>query len=365
MAFAVFFGSTSQRRGGLRTTFARPDACTASSSEAFGRRRIARTSAPTATRRFEWSAVCSAEEAAFELRDPFEAAAAGGESLIYPGNTVRQHIMLWSSRDASGRPVKPAHEKVVYLVRHGQSSWNKLNKIQGRSDHSVLTDKGRLQAMLVGEAIREIDFDVVFCSPLQRARQTAEAALARHTLWASEEKAARSRHALATSNLGEGPFLCGAFAMQLSGELREIDLREWEGLTKEEVKQRSPELYGQWSRDPVALSLGGRRPVVDMWHQALRAWNQILATDARTVLVVAHNAVNKAMVSTALGVGPNGYRQLLQGNGGISVVRFGATGLVEVETVNQTHHMKASLPEEALSLLRPEQDGQLTSTDGL
>jgi 3-dehydroquinate synthase len=64
---------------------------------------------------------------------------------------------------------------VLYLVRHGQSEWNRLGRIQGRSE-SPLTALGREQARVVGEYLVEVlaavDFEIVV-SPAGRARETA------------------------------------------------------------------------------------------------------------------------------------------------------------------------------------------------
>jgi len=62
----------------------------------------------------------------------------------------------------------------VIIVRHGQSSYNAQQKIQGRSDGSVLTEKGHLDAEKVGNALSQIDIAAFYCSPLQRAKSTAE-----------------------------------------------------------------------------------------------------------------------------------------------------------------------------------------------
>ncbi|NEO48878.1 MAG: histidine phosphatase family protein, partial [Moorea sp. SIO4A3] len=62
----------------------------------------------------------------------------------------------------------------VVIVRHGQSTYNIQQIIQGRSDQSVLTDKGRADAQKVGTALSSLSFDAIYCSPLQRAKQTAE-----------------------------------------------------------------------------------------------------------------------------------------------------------------------------------------------
>lgn len=58
-------------------------------------------------------------------------------------------------------------------MRHGQTDWNATGKLQGRSD-VPLNDNGRLMAEAAIEEYKDIQFDICFCSPLKRARETAE-----------------------------------------------------------------------------------------------------------------------------------------------------------------------------------------------
>ena len=60
---------------------------------------------------------------------------------------------------------------ILYVVRHGEATWNVLNKICGGRSDVPLTDKGRMQAKQLSEKMPFIDR--VLCSPLQRARETA------------------------------------------------------------------------------------------------------------------------------------------------------------------------------------------------
>ncbi len=64
--------------------------------------------------------------------------------------------------------------KRITLVRHGQSTWNAAGRIQGSSNLSALTDKGIKQAQTTHGALKDEHFDVMYYSPLERARHTAE-----------------------------------------------------------------------------------------------------------------------------------------------------------------------------------------------
>lgn len=61
----------------------------------------------------------------------------------------------------------------VLLTRHGQTEWNVLGKVQGRADIE-LNEKGIRQAEETGKVLKKEKIDLIICSPLKRAKQTAE-----------------------------------------------------------------------------------------------------------------------------------------------------------------------------------------------
>lgn len=61
----------------------------------------------------------------------------------------------------------------LYLVRHGRTEWNVNRMIQGRVDVS-LNDLGVKDAKNNARRLKDITFDICYCSPLKRARETAE-----------------------------------------------------------------------------------------------------------------------------------------------------------------------------------------------
>ena len=62
---------------------------------------------------------------------------------------------------------------MLYIIRHGKTDWNVRHKLQGRTD-VPLNEEGRKMAEAARAEYQHIHFDVCFCSPLVRARETAE-----------------------------------------------------------------------------------------------------------------------------------------------------------------------------------------------
>ena len=62
---------------------------------------------------------------------------------------------------------------MLYIIRHGKTDWNERKKLQGQTD-IPLNDAGRQMAAEAAERYKDIRFDVCYCSPLVRAKETAE-----------------------------------------------------------------------------------------------------------------------------------------------------------------------------------------------
>jgi phosphoserine phosphatase len=212
----------------------------------------------------------------------------------------------------------------VIIVRHGQSSYNAQQKIQGRCDESVLTEKGRLDAKIVGDTLSNLNIDIIYCSPLQRAQTTAQ---------------------IIQGCIENTP------PLQATDKLMEIDLPLWENLLKSAVKEQFPEDYRCWKERPheFKMQLGQKEhfPVLSLYEQAQQFWREILSQhQGKTVLIVAHNGINRCLIASALGMPPARYHSIQQSNCCISVLNFsGNLGEpIQLESLNQTSHLGVPLP---------------------
>jgi broad specificity phosphatase PhoE len=222
----------------------------------------------------------------------------------------------------------------IVFVRHGLSSFNIEERIQGRDDLSLLSDAGVEQARLVGAALSPLEFEAVYCSPLQRALETTRQLLAVH----------------------------GSVCQpQLSDGLLEIDMAPWSGLRRQEIRERFPMEESLWRQRPETLELthpDGRRytPLLELMEQA-RDFNEGLidrhrdaidGTTTPTVLVVAHNAIIRCLILQLLGLPAGCFRRLRLENAAISVLNLGrgpdGALTVQVESHNGTAHLGQTMP---------------------
>ncbi len=163
-------------------------------------------------------------------------------------------------------------DRLIYLVRHGETEWNRDRRIQGQLD-SPLTGRGEDQARSVGAALAELigngdGFDMV-ASPLGRARRSAE--IIGHAMGFAAEPTTDDR-------------------------LNEMTWGAWDGLTLDEVEARDPgelvrrrrDARQHWTHDPP----GGESYAV--LAARVGGWLDGLAPGRRLV-VVTHGPVVRVL----------------------------------------------------------------------
>ncbi|XP_065879939.1 probable 2-carboxy-D-arabinitol-1-phosphatase isoform X1 [Euphorbia lathyris] len=192
--------------------------------------------------------------------------------------------------------------KKVTIVRHGLSSWNSEGRVQGRSNLSVLTEAGVMQAERCRKALETIHFDKCFSSPISRAKSTAE------VIWKEREE-----------------------PLVYLDSLKEAHLFFLEGMRNVDARERYPKEYLAWREDPANFHVNGVYPVRELWGTAREAWREILFSPGENFLVITHKSILRALICTALGLGPERFRAIDVNNGGISVFNFNKRGEAMVQ----------------------------------
>lgn len=164
----------------------------------------------------------------------------------------------------------------LYLLRHGETPWNKAGKFQGQTDIS-LNESGRKLAVLTREGMSDIRFDRVYCSPLNRAVETAEI------------------------------FLEGRFPIeqiQKDDRIKEISFGAQEGASIDEAKV-NPEhpMYTLLWHPEEYKPTDGRgetiQQVADRAGDFIKTEILPLEGKCENVLIVAHGALNRSIVVAA------------------------------------------------------------------
>jgi len=159
--------------------------------------------------------------------------------------------------------------EAVYLARHGQTEWNVAGRRQGRLD-SPLTAHGLVQARRNVSLLSGQEIDVVFTSPLGRARGTAE-------------------------------ILAAGLPVTVLDDLAEVSHGEWSGLTSAEIDAGWPGQRAAREAEKYRFRFPGGESYADADVRAGRALAEVARAGARRPLLVSHEMIGR-MLLKQLGV---------------------------------------------------------------
>lgn len=153
----------------------------------------------------------------------------------------------------------------VYVIRHGQTDWNLAQKTQGKTDIE-LNKTGIEQARKAKEKINKCKIDLIYCSPLKRAKETAKIV--------NEDK---------------------KYKIIYEKDLEERGFGDFEGKTKEEIK----EMVGDWEKIHDYKINSNERNIEPIKDVCNRVWNfldKVKEEQAgKNILIVTHAGVCRAI----------------------------------------------------------------------
>lgn len=155
----------------------------------------------------------------------------------------------------------------IYLIRHGQTIWNKEDRLQGWKN-SPLSPEGRAQTQALAQDLATIPFDAAFSSDLGRARDTARIILEGRGIQVQERRA-----------------------------LRELSLGPWEGRVFEEIKRDQAQALKTYLTSPQDHKLQGGETYQDLLDRLGTFLEELRGLEASSVLVVAHGVSLAGLVN--------------------------------------------------------------------
>jgi broad specificity phosphatase PhoE len=194
----------------------------------------------------------------------------------------------------------------LYLVRHGETGWNRERRLQGTLD-IPLNDVGIVQAHQLAGRFAALPIAGIACSPLARASAT-------------------------------GRILANACACPLSidARLREVDHGSWSGLTLPDIGRRFPALVEHEQLRPEAFDISGGERLDDASRRVGDVLADLLSRHAgQSVLVVGHGITLALMACAARGVEVARFPEHLPPNAGGVMLMFSHQALVESLAVLQ------------------------------
>ena len=214
---------------------------------------------------------------------------------------IRSAVKSDSSR--GGTKVK------IYLVRHGETQWNKEEVFRGRKD-VPLNETGSRQADKVGACFAGIPLRRIVSSPLQRAVQTARA-ISKET----------------------------GVPVETMEELTDINFGTWEGIPLREVEERYPVDFGLWKRSPQKLRIGGGETLAMVRERVSGGLAKLTSTEEGAVAVVTHRVICKITVLSLLNIGDEHFWDLKYDPASITLLE-GEHGSFTLVFSNDTCHLR-------------------------
>ena len=200
----------------------------------------------------------------------------------------------------------------IFLVRHGETEWNRINRFQGISD-IPLNEKGKAQAAGLARALKDENIDVFYTSPLIRARETANAI--------------QQFHPSAPCFEEEG--------------LKEMNLGDFEGMEAATWATQHPEIRKKWRDSPAAIILPGGESLAEVQIRAVKTLEQIIKKHrpGTTLLICSHNFVIHTILCHALGISLDKFREIKQDTAALNLLLI-KDGRLTVEKVNEVSHLQ-------------------------
>lgn len=199
----------------------------------------------------------------------------------------------------------------LLLARHAPTDWNGKGRYQGHQD-IALGITGREQAALLSKRLAGERIDEVHASDLRRAGETAGAVAAARGL-----------------------------SVNADPRLRELHFGDWEGLTRDEIRQNYPEALAAWEAEPLRVAPPGGETLAQL-AERVGAFLAGLARGEgpeRTVLVVGHNGSLQVLICLALGLSPLFRWKFSLKPASLSELSLHAGGAI-LTSLNDVHHLR-------------------------
>nr|MBC7244886.1 histidine phosphatase family protein [Chloroflexota bacterium] len=199
----------------------------------------------------------------------------------------------------------------IILIRHGQTAWNKEERIRGQVD-IPLDEVGLMQAEATAARIAEEWKPVaIYSSPLLRAVQTAQAIAQKFNL-----------------------------DVQLVSGINDMNFGQWQGLPYDEVEQRWPELARAWLKEPHTVTFPDGENLAMVRQRSMNALNQLIECHPNDVIaIVAHTVVNRVLLCAVLGLDNSDYWRIGQDTCAINVIEW-RKGKFFIHSLNDTCHLR-------------------------
>lgn len=149
--------------------------------------------------------------------------------------------------------------KELYIVRHGETDFNRQGIVQGSGVNSSLNKNGQLQALRFFQKYKDVDFDYIYTSTLKRTHETVQSFINQGITW------------------------------RIRGELREIGwgIHEGQAATKES-KVQYQSLIHNWKNGNLEAKIEGGESAANMVERLKKFLDELKMTEFDKALICTH-----------------------------------------------------------------------------
>ncbi|RUM28187.1 MAG: histidine phosphatase family protein [Aquifex sp.] len=198
----------------------------------------------------------------------------------------------------------------LIVVRHAESQWNPIGRYQGLLDPD-LTERGIGQAKKLAQVLKKENINVLFSSPLKRTFRTAK---------------------IIGEEIGLEPIK--------EERIIEIDHGIWSGLLVDEVKEKFPEDFELWLKEPHKVKFPEGESLLDVFKRIKDFLKFLLENyNEKTVAIVSHTVPIRCLYCAVLNLDLSKFWSFGCDNASYSVVYLDAEGRNVIQKLNITCHL--------------------------
>ena len=200
--------------------------------------------------------------------------------------------------------------KTIYLVRHGETDYNKRKIIQGSGVDASLNETGRAQAQALFKQYGQLQFDIVLTSALIRTHQTME------------------------------PFIKGGLPWEQHPTINEMNWGEHEGkVGTPEMRAKYQEMLMEWAKLNFHAKLAGGESAYELGARVSSFINHIKSRKEQQILVCSHGRAMRCIVCLMKGQSLTEMEQYKHSNTGLYIIRY-EEEVFHFDLENDISHLK-------------------------
>jgi probable phosphoglycerate mutase len=206
--------------------------------------------------------------------------------------------------------IKQMTEKTIYIIRHGETEYNKLNIVQGSGIDADLNEEGKRQAELFYKAYRHIPFDSIMISALKRTHQSVAG------------------------------FIKSGIPFTQLDSLNEISWGRMEGMPQSETqKAQYWQLIEQWNAGNLNEKIPDGESPIEMQHRQQAAVHHILNENSgKTILICMHGRAMKSFLCLLTNTPLTQMESFKHSNLCLYQLTY-ANGVFKIQQHNNTQHL--------------------------